>query len=477
MCATTFVWILSGLPAFAGDPAVGGGKEPPAKLELFAKEGWYKEQEGKEQEFVGILSKVNLKGKVGFGRMNPYRLEMEADGKKTVREVYVPGKPEILDPYVGKKIKLIGKPVDMDLEGRKYAEIWPARLEVVADKAKNAKEVRSQRGDAEVRLIKIIARANWPYGSTNPDGPREGHTLVLRSAAELVAATPFKNRDALPEVVEKQATAELATMLKVDGIDWKKQMLTVVTAGVKGTGGFSVDIASIGVGDKMLTVTWKLNTPKGAVTQAFTHPGQVVLVEQVEGKAKFVQEAGKGAKGPRDVDPSKSPARPADPSDLPAQPAVRFDSPARPASDGEEKPAQKTRELKIIGQTPTRVGAGSATIRSAKELAAATGEKDEDAASARLAKALKVESIDWAKQMIIVVSGGVQRTGGYSVTVNKLEVGDKVLTVHWKLNTPKPGQPVTQAITHPAQTILVERFEGEVRFDPAPPKGKGLGRE
>ena len=69
-------------------------------------------------------------------------------------------------------------------------------------------------------------------------------------------------------------------------------------------------------------------------------------------------------------------------------------------------------------------------------------------------------------------------TGGYSVTVNKLQADDKTLTVHWKLNTPKPGQPVTQAFTHPMQTLLVERFEGEVRFDPAPPKGKGgLGRE
>src|SRR5262245_51246623 len=129
MCATSLLWILS-LPALPDDPAVGGAKEPPVKLELFAKESWYKEQEGKEQPFVGTLHKMDRKGKVGFGRFNPYTLVMETDGKKTTREVYVGGKLDILDPYVGKKIKLIGKPVDIGVEGKRHAEIWPARLEV-----------------------------------------------------------------------------------------------------------------------------------------------------------------------------------------------------------------------------------------------------------------------------------------------------------------------------------------------------------
>jgi len=71
-----------------------------------------------------------------------------------------------------------------------------------------------------------------------------------------------------------------------------------------------------------------------------------------------------------------------------------------------------------------------------------------------------------------VISGGVQPTGGYSVQVNKLAVKDNVLTVHWKLNSPKPGDFVTQVLTRPGLTVLTERFEGEVRFDPPPPKEK-----
>ena len=41
----------------------------------------------------------------------------------------------------------------------------------------------------------------------------------------------------------------------------------------------------------------------------------------------------------------------------------------------------------------------------------------------------------------------------------------------WKLNSPKQGQPVTLALTHPALTILVDKFEGKVRFDPDKPVG------
>jgi len=129
---------------------------------------------------------------------------------------------------------------------------------------------------------------------------------------------------------------------------------------------------------------------------------------------------------------------------------------------------------KILARTSARLANSSMVIRSAADLLKARGgEGDADQAVAEAAKQLKVDAIDFKKQMIIVVSGGVQRTGGYSVDVKGLKIKDKVLIVEWKLNTPKPGAFVTQALTHPAQTILVERFDGEVRFDPPPPKGGG----
>src|SRR5436190_18672153 len=118
--ALTTALFLATLPAQQGDGEM---------VELFAKEEWYKNTKGEVQNFVGILRKSERgKGIVGFGRTNPFRLEM--DGNK-IREVYVGGKPNLLDPYIGKKVKLIGKAVDMEVEGRHHHEIWAASLVVL----------------------------------------------------------------------------------------------------------------------------------------------------------------------------------------------------------------------------------------------------------------------------------------------------------------------------------------------------------
>ncbi|MBI3821935.1 MAG: protease complex subunit PrcB family protein [Planctomycetes bacterium] len=128
---------------------------------------------------------------------------------------------------------------------------------------------------------------------------------------------------------------------------------------------------------------------------------------------------------------------------------------------------------KIHAKTPARVSTTSTVIKSAEELGKLQN-IDADKASASLAKLLKVESIDWKKQMVIVISGGQQRTGGFSVEAKSLEVKDGKLIVNWKVNPPPPGSFVTQALSTPTLTILVDRFEGDVVFEPkAPPAGGG----
>ena len=96
--------------------------------DLFAKEDWYKGQPGKEQTFEGVLQRAR-RGGAGFGRFNPYRLRMRGG----TREVYVGSQGQLLEPYVGKRVRLTGKAVDMEVEGRQHREIWPARLEVVQE--------------------------------------------------------------------------------------------------------------------------------------------------------------------------------------------------------------------------------------------------------------------------------------------------------------------------------------------------------
>jgi hypothetical protein len=136
---------------------------------------------------------------------------------------------------------------------------------------------------------------------------------------------------------------------------------------------------------------------------------------------------------------------------------------------------EEGKELKVIARGPwgARGGPGQQqlVLRSAKELAEAMGMPEDKAAEAA-AKLFKVDAIDWKTQMIVAATGGTRRTGGYRVEIENLTVKDGTLTVHWKLHSPKPGEPVTQTITHPAQAALVERFEGKTEFDPPAVKGE-----
>lgn len=135
---------------------------------------------------------------------------------------------------------------------------------------------------------KVIASASWDYAKAGSDTTgKDAQTLVLKTAADLVKVTPFNNLDALPAVVEKQATAALAKALKVKTIDWKTQMLVVVTAGTQPSGGYRVLIKDLAAKDKTLTVKWQLLAPKGAATAVLTHPGAVALVPAHAGKVAF----------------------------------------------------------------------------------------------------------------------------------------------------------------------------------------------
>jgi len=138
---TKFAWIVAGMSASLAAAAgfhnrLQADDQPkkeetkvvfPAEKELFAKESWYKDRPEKEQDFAGVLKRVQRKGDFGFARFNPFRLEM----KEGSREVHVGGQPDVLLPYVGQRLKLIGKAVDMEVEGNQHHEIWPARLVVL----------------------------------------------------------------------------------------------------------------------------------------------------------------------------------------------------------------------------------------------------------------------------------------------------------------------------------------------------------
>jgi hypothetical protein len=133
--------------------------------------------------------------------------------------------------------------------------------------------------DAE-QTVKVQASAPWTYAKAdvNAKAP-DAKQLVIKSADDLGKNVP----DA------KKAAESLAKSLKVKSINWDKQMLIVVTAGTKRTGGFKVEVTDVKTKGDVLTVSYKVTPPSGVATQAFTHPGTVVLVPQHKGKVVFEQ--------------------------------------------------------------------------------------------------------------------------------------------------------------------------------------------
>lgn len=280
--------LLTMLLAVAVDEPAKADQPAGQSQELFAKEAFYKNQPGKEQDFTGVLRMEKGGGGIGIGRFNPYRLEMTVDGKKDVREVYIGGKPDLLRSYIDKRVKITGKAVELEVIGRVHREIWPARIEVLAEGKEDKK------AGAGGKELKILARGTWRHVSANPNGPKKGEQFVIRRLNELTAQAPWNRLDAPQPVLEKMAQDDVCKMLKVEKIDWTRQMLVVVTAGVKPTGGYRIDITSVQQGDKEVVIHWSVTPPKGFATQAFTHPALIALVERGEGTPRFVQAAAPG---------------------------------------------------------------------------------------------------------------------------------------------------------------------------------------
>jgi hypothetical protein len=119
--------VLNG--AKAGTNAV-GGVDVKAWQKLFADEEWYKKQKGEEHVFGGTLeglpvdSGMNMMMRASFYKLGARNLYTGA------------GKVAALDALVGKKVEIRGKAVEMDLEGQKLRELWPATVrEAGADAA------------------------------------------------------------------------------------------------------------------------------------------------------------------------------------------------------------------------------------------------------------------------------------------------------------------------------------------------------
>lgn len=66
----------------------------------------------------------------------------------------------------------------------------------------------------------------------------------------------------------------------------------------------------------------------------------------------------------------------------------------------------------------------------------------------------KFLNIDFKTKNVLLLHLGQKNTGGYSISIAKIEQKGELLTVYYKINSPKPGENVTMALTNPF--IMVE---------------------
>jgi len=131
----------------------------------------------------------------------------------------------------------------------------------------------------DAKELKIIATAK-DFSRVNSIGPitlKPGSLAVIRSAEELVAASN-KAESAKEPAAQKEIESALAKLLKVDAIDWNKQMVMAAIAQ-----GFD----SLKSDGKVLTATYLpyIERPLRATPQP---PKVLVLTERFEGQVKFV---------------------------------------------------------------------------------------------------------------------------------------------------------------------------------------------
>jgi hypothetical protein len=94
-----------------------------------------------------------------------------------------------------------------------------------------------------------------------------------------------------------------------------------------------------------------------------------------------------------------------------------------------------------------------------------TGGSAADEAARRMAELLGVPAIDWQKYMLVSISAGLRGADAERLTVTRVSTADNVLIVSYRLMPPE-GPAAGFGI--PAETVLVDRFDGEVRFQQEP---------
>ena len=249
--------------------AAAAREEPssPRPLLLMAGSDEYKAAKAAEAVYEGVIE--NNPGDATVGkptRFNAYRFKgKDAAGLEFVRELYVPGKAFLLASYVGKRVRVTGKFADTAADGKVYAELWPAQLEETGAVAAAAASANG-----------VLARCSWQPDEARKPGQR---VLMYRNGGELAQALRLSGEDA-----NEAAAALMAQKLGAPAIDWNKQMVVTVAAGLRGADVDRLGVTRVEVKDSAMTVFYRLSARPGA--GGFGYPAETVLVDRFDGAVR-----------------------------------------------------------------------------------------------------------------------------------------------------------------------------------------------
>jgi hypothetical protein len=87
----------------------------------------------------------------------------------------------------------------------------------------------------------------------------------------------------------------------------------------------------------------------------------------------------------------------------------------------------------------------------------------------RTKPAEKLPDIDFAKEMVIVVTMGTQSTGGYAIEIVSVEETNQVLRISVRRTKPPKGAMTIQVLTAPFQMVTVPKSDLKPEFVEADP--------
>ncbi len=243
---------------------------------VLADQPWYQQADEPEIEFEGKLDFQPGDGRVGIPpRYSVFRIIGVEEGKPISRRIYTGDRDHLLAPLVGRRVKLVGKVVSREEESGKIVEFWPGRIVAELGVA----------GEA-IGEVKVFARTSRWLPAKRTVQPQ---MLVIRDPATLAQVSGMAGGGA--EAAAEKALCQLLEarpgVTGVPSIDWRRQMLLVISGGVQPSGGARVEVTHLTLQEKGLDVTWKLMTQPGGVGLP---PTETLLVPRFEGEIRFFRE-------------------------------------------------------------------------------------------------------------------------------------------------------------------------------------------